>query len=190
MALPSLMASLLVHRQQQTSVMALQEQVAVIFPFIAHELSITSPSPIELSVAALAALNDQGMIKVQDKQITLPDKRSEQYMQLEILANLMSETLGRMYLVLDFAKHGSKDRQALSFASEHSAEKISLLLGINGPEFFDQKLIGNFLDQLIEKNLLHDSKEATLQPQGTFIQLHDALSSAIATKLKFAIDAE
>jgi glycerol-3-phosphate O-acyltransferase len=190
MALPSLMASLLVHRQQQTSVTALHEQVALIFPFIAHELSITSPSPIELAVAALAAFNDQGMINVQDEQITLPDKRSEQYMQLEILANLMSETLGRMYLVLDFAKHGSKDRQALSLASEHSAEKISLLLGINGPEFFDQKLIGNFLDQLIEKNLLHGSKEATLQPHRSFIQLHDAISSAIDTKLKFAIDAE
>ena len=187
MALPSLLASVLVQRQQPTSVSALQEQVTLIFPLIAHELSIVSPPGIEL---ALAALSNQRLIDIQNDQITPPKRYSEQSIQLEILANLMSETLARMYLVLNFAQQGNKDREALSLASKRSAEKISLLLDINGPVFFDQKLIGNFLDQLIAKNFLQDSKEATLQPQGTFAQLYGALSSAIDPKLRFTIDAE
>ncbi len=187
MALPSLIASILVHRQQQTSVIELKQRVALIFPLLAHELSIASPPPLEL---VLDTLSNQDMIQVQGEQITLPDKGSEHYIQLEILTNLLSETLGRMYLVLNFAKHGSKDREALSLASEHSAKKISLLLGINGAEFFEQKLITAFLDQLIEKNLLHGSDDATLQPQNTFAQLHSAISSAIDTKLKFAVNSE
>ena len=186
-ALPSLIASLLVHRQQNTTIKELEEMIDLVFPYIAHELSIRGPAPTQL---ALTALKDQGMIKIEGMLIHLPEHGTEQNIRLGILANLMSETLGRMYLVLNFAKQGNKSRQALSLASEYSAEKISLLLGINGPEFFEQKLIGVFLDQLIDLGLLETEGAEVLQPRKDFMQLHNAIESAIDTQLKYAINAE
>jgi len=185
--LPSLIASLLVHRQQNTTIKELKEMIDLVFPYIAHELSIRGPAPTQL---ALTALKDQGMIKIEGMLIHLPEHGTEQNIRLGILANLMSETLGRMYLVLYFAKQGNKSRQALSLASEYSAEKISLLLGINGPEFFEQKLIGVFLDQLIDLGLLETEGAEVLQPRKDFMQLHNAIESAIDTQLKYAINAE
>ncbi len=78
----------------------------LVFPFIAHELSIGGPAPTEL---ALIALKDQGMIKIEGMLIRLPEDGTNQNIRLGILANLMSETLGRMYLVLNFAKQGNKE---------------------------------------------------------------------------------
>ena len=187
MALPSLIASLLVHRQKNTSVSELEEMIALIFPYIAHELSITGPPPTQLG---LTALNDQRMVQIKGGLITLPAQGTEQYIRLGMLANLMSETLGRMYLVLNLAKQGNKDRQTLSLASEYSAEKISLLLGISGPEFFEQKLIGVFLDQLVDKGLLETTGAEVLEPRRDFIQLHSAVQSAVGKQLKFSINAE
>ncbi len=187
MALPSLIASLLVHRQKNTSVSELEEMIALIFPYIAHELSITGPPPTQLG---LTALNDQRMVQIEGGLITLPAQGTEQYIRLGMLANLMSETLGRMYLVLNLAKQGNKDRQTLSLASEYSAEKISLLLGISGPEFFEQKLIGVFLDQLVDKGLLETTGAEVLEPRRDFIQLHSAVQSAVGKQLKFSINAE
>ena len=186
-ALPSLIASLLVHRQQNTTIKELEEMIDLVFPYIAHELSIGGPAPTQL---ALIALKDQGMIKIEGMLIHLPEDGTNQKIRLGILANLMSETLGRMYLVLNFAKQGNKSRQALSLASEYSAEKISLLLGINGPEFFEQKLIGVFLDQLIDLGLLKTEGAEVLQPWKDFMRLHNIIESAIDAQLKYAINAE
>ena len=186
-ALPSLIASLLVHRQQNTTIKELEEMIDLVFPYIAHELSIGGPAPTQL---ALIALKDQGMIKIEGMLIHLPEDGTNQKIRLGILANLMSETLGRMYLVLNFAKQGNKSRQALSLASEYSAEKISLLLGINGPEFFEQKLIGVFLDQLIDLGLLKTEGTEVLQPWKDFMRLHNIIESAIDAQLKYAINAE
>ena len=187
MALPSLVASLLVHRQQATFVSELEEMVSLIFPYIAHELSVIDSPSTQL---VLAALNDQGMMRIEGELIVLPAQGAEQYIRLGILASLMNETLGRMYLVLNLAKQGKKDRQALSQASENSAEKISLLLGINGPEFFEQKLISVFLDQLVNLGLLEPVGAGALKPRGDFISLHSAIESAIDAPLKFSINSE
>jgi glycerol-3-phosphate O-acyltransferase len=187
MALPSLIASLLVHRQEQISVKELEAMIALVFPFIVHELSIINPVPVE---KVIRTLSDLGMVQIDNGDIMLPEQSTKPRIQLGILANLMNETLGRMCLVLRFAEPGTKDRQALSLASEYSAEKISLLLGINGPEFFDQKLIGVFLDQLIERGLLEKTDAQLLQPCRSYAALHGAVESAINAKLKFAIKAE
>ena len=71
-----------------------------------------------------------------------------------------------------------------------AAEKISLLLGISGPEFFEQKLIGVFLDQLVDKGLLETTGAEVLEPRRDFIQLHSAVQSAVGKQLKFSINAE
>ena len=161
--------------------------VSLIFPYIAHELSVIDSPSTQL---VLAALNDQGMMRIEGELIVLPAQGAEQYIRLGILASLMNETLGRMYLVLNLAKQGKKDRQALSQASENSAEKISLLLGINGPEFFEQKLISVFLDQLVNLGLLEPVGAGALKPRGDFISLHSAIESAIDAPLKFSINSE
>ena len=189
MALPSLVASLLVHRQQNTSVSVLEEMIELIFPYIAHELCIGVPPPTQ---AVLTALNGQGIMRIRDGLVILPTQGTEEFMRLGILANLMSETLGRMYLVLNLAKQGKKDRQALSHASENSAKKISLLLGINGPEFFEEKLISVFIDQLVNLGQLANpgAGAGALKPGGDFISLHSAIESAINSQLRFSINSE
>jgi glycerol-3-phosphate O-acyltransferase len=138
----------------------------------------------------LETLNEQGMLTLSDESITLPTQGSEQSFQFANLANLMNETLARMYLVVNFARFGDKDQTALSLASGYAAEKISILLGIKGPDFFEQKLTDNYIEQLIERGLLVSSNEGVLKPTETFFALGLSLEAGIDAKLKFAIDAE
>lgn len=187
LSLPSLVASLLLHSNTNVSMDELPEMVELVFPFIAHELSVTNQPALEL---VLETLNEQGMLTLSDESIMLPTPGSEQSFQFANLANLMNETLARMYLIVNFARYGDKDKTALSLASGYAAEKISILLGIKGPDFFEQKLTDNYIEQLIERGLLVSTNEGILKPTETFFALGLSLEAGIDAKLKFAIDAE
>lgn len=186
-ALPSLVAGIILNRREPICVSSLEAVTDRIFPFIAHELSVISPPPLDLVVDALT---NQGLIINSDGQIKSPNRDCKSYLQLGMLSNLMSETLGRMYLLSALVQQNNQDRRRLSQQSALTAEKISILLGIDGPEFFDQKLITLFLDRLIESHFLSLEAKEFFSPSAKFNHLRSDLGAAINYKLKLVIDAE
>ena len=81
-----------------------------------------------------------------------PAISTEQHAQLSTLARVISPVLELYYMIFALlAEHGSDtlSRQRLEELCYLMAQRLSLMYEINSPDFFDKKLIANFIDSLI-----------------------------------------
>ena len=81
-----------------------------------------------------------------------PDICSAQYAQLTTLAQVISPLLELYYMIFALlAEHGSNtlSRDRLEQLCHLMAQRLSLMYDINSPDFFDKKLIANFINALI-----------------------------------------
>ncbi|VAW54698.1 Glycerol-3-phosphate acyltransferase [hydrothermal vent metagenome] len=82
-----------------------------------------------------------------------PAISTEQHAQLNTLAQIVSPVLELYYMIFALlAEHGSNklSRQRLEELCYLMAQRLSLMYEINSPDFFDKKLIANFINSLIE----------------------------------------
>lgn len=145
-ALPALIALLISRSTGGLAERALIEQVALIYPYVAQELT-TDPEP-NIS-AALDALEAQGLIRRNGQMLLPPNKPSEAYEQLAQLASSILEMLQRMYVVVCIATQRPLTADELKSHSLATAKKLARLLGITGAEFSEDRLFDAFLDRLL-----------------------------------------
>jgi glycerol-3-phosphate O-acyltransferase len=82
-----------------------------------------------------------------------PSTSTEQHAQLTNLAQVISPVLELYYMIFALlAEHGSDIlyRERLEELCYLMAQRLSLMYEINSPDFFDKKLIANFIDSLID----------------------------------------
>ncbi len=82
-----------------------------------------------------------------------PRISTEQHAQLSTLAKIISPVLELYYMIFALlAEHGSStlSRERLEELCYLMAQRLSLMYEINSPDFFDKKLIANFINSLIE----------------------------------------
>ena len=82
---------------------------------------------------------------------------SSQFVHLSILSRFIIPTLQRYYTVVAILIQngsGKLDAAELEKQSTLMAERMSILFGLNAPEFFDKTLFRNFIGKLQEKQFL------------------------------------
>ncbi|MFV9615154.1 MAG: glycerol-3-phosphate 1-O-acyltransferase PlsB [Gammaproteobacteria bacterium] len=82
-----------------------------------------------------------------------PPISTEQHSQLVTLAKVVSPVLELYYMIFALlAEHGSDtlSRERLEELCYLMAQRLSLMYEINSPDFFDKKLIANFINSLIK----------------------------------------
>ena len=82
-----------------------------------------------------------------------------------MLAQSTIQTLERYYLVVALllqAGSGVIGREALEERCHLMAQRISVLYGLNSPEFFDKSLFRNFIDLLRRRNVVQTSEDGNL----------------------------
>ena len=80
-----------------------------------------------------------------------PEPTSLEAIQLSLLAEATIQTIERYYLVIALllqAGSGNIGQEALEERCHLMAQRMSLLYGLNSPEFFDKSLFRNFIDLL------------------------------------------
>ncbi len=159
-ALPSLIACVFVSNAQ-VSTWDVQRLAARIYPYIAAELFLRwdereLPQVVEGVLAAMAAL---GLIEpepdVDGWSRAPPD--SAQAMQLSLLAQATVQTIERYYMViaqLVQAGSGALDPGTLEERCQLTAQRMTLLYGLNSPEFFDRSMFANFIALLRERGVI------------------------------------
>lgn len=158
-ALPSLIASLIA-RSNGISKEDLHKRISAIYPYLQSELFLQDDKAIALaktqSIVDLLAHHD--LIKVTDDNFIIrPDKGTDQSMQLQYLANIMLPTLERYLLTLSVLMRlgsGKCSQTILENQSQQMAQRISLLNGLDAPEFFDKALFKNFIQTLKARKVL------------------------------------
>ena len=86
-----------------------------------------------------------------------PASTSLEAIRLSVLAQATIQTVERYYLAIALllqAGSGSIGQEALEQRCHLMAQRMSLLYGLNSPEFFDKSLFRNFIDLLRRRNVI------------------------------------
>jgi glycerol-3-phosphate O-acyltransferase len=186
LALPSLIACLLVSRSRPLAVASLERMVSIVFPYMASELHTTfDPQDTE---RWLKLLEDHALIEIAAQAVQTPPVSSQAHYQLYLLANVVMPTLERLYIVVSLlASDAALTRQELQDQSQTVAHKMARFYGINAPEFFDRRLFNNFVDQLIGDGTLYERDDGTLSHAPIVHDVVRAAGRIIDPELRYAI---
>jgi glycerol-3-phosphate O-acyltransferase len=91
-----------------------------------------------------------------------PASTSLEAMRLSVLAEATIQTIERYYLAIALllqAGSGSITQEALEQRCHLMAQRMSVLHGLNSPEFFDKSLFRGFLDLLLRRSVIQESED-------------------------------
>ena len=185
LALASFIACLVINRRRGIEKNRLYRLVAPIYPFLANELSCP-PEPDGFE-RALASMVSQGLLEDHDGVITQPGPARPEHMQLTLLSRIVSQTLERMFIVVQQLGAQPITRGDLLTRSQLIAQKISRLYGINAPEFSDQRLFDQFIDALLERSILTLDEDDRLHHDDTIAQVLRAAEYVIDPQIRYGI---
>ncbi|MCH8497073.1 MAG: glycerol-3-phosphate 1-O-acyltransferase PlsB [Marinobacter sp.] len=157
-ALPAIIACLFENneslaREKVTSL------TAVIYPYIRSELFLQYEED-ELGGVIdhwIDILIERGLLRATDGRICRPEDGTEVALQLRTLSHCVIQMLERYYIVIATLRKngsGSVTAQELEEQSTLMAERMSILFGLNAPEFFDKSLFRNFISNLRANQIL------------------------------------
>jgi glycerol-3-phosphate O-acyltransferase len=162
LALPSLIACLVINRRRPLNKIPLRRMVDRVFPYLAAELhQKQDPQAVD---RWLRHMVDGGLLQVTEAGgYSAPSVRSEARHQLHMLANVVMPSLERLYIVVGLlATETPKTREALQHTSEQVAKKMSRIYGLNAPEFFDAQLFHTFIDRLVADGIVSENADGSL----------------------------
>jgi len=151
-ALPALIACLF---ENNTS-LAREKVVflaSVVYPYLQSELFLKYPAEQADDVVNqwIDVLVAQGLLHIRDGRIYRPEEGTEAMLRLRTLSHFIIQTLERYHIAIGILrKYGSGRLNAadLEEQSTQMAERMSILFGLNAPEFFDKSLFRKFISNL------------------------------------------
>src|SRR5277367_3128336 len=167
-AMPSLLACCFVSNSAMRTA-DIHRLVWRVYPYIAAELYLRWEEAevgavVESLLDTFAAL-DLLQAGADRSEWRRPASTSLEAMRLSVLAQATIQTVERYYLVIALllqAGSGSITQQALEQRCHLMAQRMSVLYGLNSPEFFDKSLFRNFIDLLRRRNVIQASEGGEL----------------------------
>jgi len=167
-AMPSLLACCFVSNAGMRTA-DIHRLVWRVYPYIASELFLrwdesAVQSVTEELLETFARLN---LLKANAdrSEWQRPASTSLEAIRLSVLAQATIQTVERYYLAIALllqAGSGSMTQEALEQRCHLMAQRMSVLYGLNSPEFFDKSLFRNFIDLLRRRNVIQASGDGSL----------------------------
>jgi len=184
-ALPSLVARF-VRTETRTDRNALAAFVKPLYPFLKSEMFL--PWDIlhleEVLDSVVESLSELGLITMNGSQITIPSPESPEYNSLQDIASITDPSLERFYIVMALLQQSNRPSlKALESASAGIAEQLSVIYGINSPEFFDKSLFSTFLRQLKSEQVV----DTELAVNENFAPLESATARSLDADVRYNI---
>jgi len=136
---------------------AIIRYIKIIYPFLKSEFFLPwSPADIESVIdQTLAHLVATQLINYDSEKrlFSKPLITTERHAQLTTLAQIISPLLELYYMIFALLAESGSDTLTRSRLEERCylmAQRLSLMYEINSPDFFDKKLIANFINSLID----------------------------------------
>ena len=165
-ALPALLASFF-----QSSARMSREQILrftkALYPYLQSELFIRWELD-ELDGVVdqwLAAFVEQGLLKIEGDVYVRPAPSSREFVLLTLLARAIVQTLQRFYMataLLLNAGQNAISAEELEDLCTVMAQRLSILHGLNAPEFFDKSLFRHFIQSLLDQGVLRQDSAGKL----------------------------
>ncbi|SDU23014.1 glycerol-3-phosphate acyltransferase [Pseudomonas pohangensis] len=176
-ALPALLASFF-QNNDRLEREEIQQYAKAVYPYLQSELFIRWPVE-ELAPVIdqwLQAFVEQGLLHQQGSVFVQPAPSSQQYVMLTLLSRAVLQTLQRFYMASALLLNGGQNHlnaEELEGLCSVMAQRLSILHGLNAPEFFDKSLFRHFIQSLIEQKVLlpdADGKLGYHEKLGTLVE--------------------
>ncbi len=168
-AIPSLLACCFLSNARMRTV-DLQRMVWRVYPYIKAELAMRWTEE-EIGGVVDRLLEAMARLNLLDGNEDLsewhrPPPASVEAFQLSLLAEATIQTIERYYLVVALllqAGSGSISQEALEERCHLTAQRMSVLYGLNSPEFFDKTLFRHFIELLRQRNVIAAGQDGTIK---------------------------
>lgn len=184
LVLPSLVASIVIHHRQ-ISHTELLRQVAVIYPMLKQELFMHY-APETLAQVLRPIIDElcrQQLISLQDDTLNLNPSRLRT---LQLLAAGVRETLQRYAITFSLlSANPSISRGTLEKESRILAQRLSVLHGINAPEFFDKAVFATLVATLRAEGYINDVGDAVREQT---LEIYTLLADLLTPEVRLTIE--
>ncbi|MDF3931957.1 glycerol-3-phosphate 1-O-acyltransferase PlsB, partial [Pseudomonas citronellolis] len=186
-ALPALLASFF-QSNARISREQLLNYTRALYPFLQQELFIRwDLEQLDAVVDQwLAALVGQGLLKQDGDAYVRPAPSSREYVLLTLLARAITQTLQRFYMAIALLLNAGQRQlgaEELENLCTVMAQRLSILHGLNAPEFFDKTLFRNFIQALLDQRVLRKDEDGKLS-------YHEKLGEIVEGAAKRVLPAE
>ncbi len=192
-AMPSLIACAFIGNASMRTV-DLQRMVWRVYPYIAEELFLRWEER-EISAVVDALLDAFVHLKLLQVDADRgewrrPGPTSLEAIKLSLLAEATLQTLERYYLVVALllqAGSGAISAEALERRCHLMAQRMSVLYGLDAPEFFDKSLFRNFIERLRSRNVVETSEEGNLTFGAPLLGVAADAQSVLSEQIRHSI---
>jgi glycerol-3-phosphate O-acyltransferase len=152
-ALPSLIASLFENKQSLNRD-KIEFLASVAYPYLKSELFLKYHTDEIADVINrwVDVLVDKGLLLEEaNGQISRPEEGTDAMLRLRVLSRFIIQTLERYHIAIGILRRygsGKVTAEELEEQCTLLAERMSILFGLNAPEFFDKTLFRNFISSL------------------------------------------
>ncbi len=148
----------------------IKRSIRIAYPFLKTEFFLpwSAAEAEQVIDNVLNYLNDAKLVTRLENtgNFSRPGISTEQHAQLATLAQVISPVLELYYMIFALLAEHSADtlsRERLEELCYLMAQRLSLMYEINSPDFFDKKLIGNFINSLIKLQYVSVNKSGGLE---------------------------
>lgn len=184
LVLPSLLAAIITqHRHIDRR--ELLRQVEVLYPMLKAELFLRwEKDDLAAEIDALIhEMARQGLLTVTDEEVQINPARSRT---LQLLAAGVRETLQRYAITFWLlSANPSINRGTLERESRTVAQRLSMLHGINAPEFFDKAVFTSLVLTLRDEGYISDTGDA--EPTET-MKVYQMLADLVTSDVRLTIE--
>ena len=157
-ALPALLASFF-QTHDRIDREDIHQYVKALYPYLQAELFIRwSVDEVGTVIDQwLEAFVGQGLLQREGSTFIQPPPSSQQFVMLTLLSRAVLQTLQRFYMAIALLLNAGQNAlspEALEDLCAVMAQRLSILHGLNAPEFFDKSLFRHFIQSLLEQQVL------------------------------------
>jgi glycerol-3-phosphate O-acyltransferase len=167
--------------------------VSIAYPFLRRQLFIVWPQE-ELPDAIkhiLEILVDLRLLEKTGKdEYARPGASSIECGQLELLAQVISPVLELYYMTFAILLNTGSNRVSEPDLIEHSylmAQRLSMIYELNSPDFFDKRLITNFIDALCEMEYVKIGSNDLIQYSLDYLKVGEDAVSLLNRNIRTSI---
>ena len=164
-ALPGLIACLIYRRKEPIPLARLDELISRVYPYLRAELLLRDNRQADTTHWLAIMETQELLIKTADGSYRAPFMNDPNYLRLQTLAEVILQNLERLYIVIALlaqAEQATLKRVDLEQRCQQLAQRMSRLHGLNAPEFFDARLIRQFINELVRHQVVSQDEDGLL----------------------------
>ena len=169
-----------------------------IYPYLQAELYLQWSEGEALNIVQkwLDCFVSEGLITREDNgngdiHYFQPDPSTSEYIMLSVFSRSIIQTLERFYMVVSLLQRngsGNIEAEALEHQSGVLAQRLSIIHGLNAPEFFDKSLFRSFICRLQQHGILEITQTSKLVFDDNIGEISELAHFLLSTEVRHSID--